>query len=401
MTDITEPTPKSGDTQAGDTGAGDPGGGEPAGGQDAQRDPLSMLFQPGAWRLERRLYTRPIHELYATLIALAITAVIISGLVIIAGVSPFDAFSSLYDGAFGNREAILETLVQGTPLILTGLAAAIAFRAGVWNIGGQGQFIAGAIGTWFIYDTMPGLPTPLLFVAMFAGGALFGAVWATVASVLLVRYGTNEILTTVMLNFVIDYGLSWLLSGPWQANDTPYSQTERMTEDTYLPRFLDDSRLHWGFVLALVMAVVVHQLVRRTTVGFELRAIGVNKEASTYKGINTAATIITVMAISGALAGLAGSGELLGLHHRINFEFGEQEIGFTGIIVALVARLHPVGVVLVAIAFAGLLNGSTSMQIGTGIPAALVEVIEGVALVFVLLAAVACRYRLRRAVHHD
>ena len=366
----------------------------------AQRDPLSLLFQPGAWRLERRLETRAVHELYATLIALAITAVIIGLLVAIAGVSPLDAFSSLYDGAFGDRESALETLVQATPLILTGLAAAIAFRAGVWNIGGQGQFIAGAIGTWWVYDTMPGLPAPLLFVAMFAGAAVFGAVWASVASVLLVRYGTNEILTTVMLNFVIDYMLSWLLSGPWQANDTPYSQTERMVESTFLPRFFDGSRLHLGFALALAMAAVVHFLVRRTTLGFELRAIGVNKQAASYKGISVGAATIAVMAVSGALAGLAGSGELLGLHHRINFEFGEQMIGFTGIIIALVARLHPAGVIVVAIAFAGLLNGSTQMQVGTGIPAALVTVIEGVALVLVLLAAVACRYRLRRAAVH-
>ena len=366
----------------------------------AQRDPLSLLFQPGAWRLERRLETRAVHELYATLIALAITAVIIGLLVAIAGVSPLDAFSSLYDGAFGDRESALETLVQATPLILTGLAAAVAFRAGIWNIGGQGQFIAGAIGTWWVYATMPGLPAPLLFVAMFAGAAVFGAVWASVASVLLVRYGTNEILTTVMLNFVIDYMLSWLLSGHWQANDTPYSQTERMVESTFLPRFFDGSRLHLGFALALAMAAAVHFLVRRTTLGFELRAIGVNKQAASYKGISVGAATIAVMAVSGALAGLAGSGELLGLHHRINFEFGEQMIGFTGIIIALVARLHPAGVIVVAIAFAGLLNGSTQMQVGTGIPAALVTVIEGVALVLVLLAAVACRYRLRRAAVH-
>ena len=381
--------------------SGDPAtaghGGSPG---DAQRDPLSRLFQPGGWRLERRLETRAVHELYATLVALAITAVIIGLLVAFVGVSPPEAFSSLYDGAFGDRESALETLVQATPLILTGLAAAIAFRAGIWNIGGQGQFIAGAIGTWWVYDTMPGLPAPLLFVAMFAGAAVFGAVWASVASVLLVRYGTNEILTTVMLNFVIDYMLSWLLSGPWQANDTPYSQTVRMADSTFLPRFFDGSRLHLGFAIALAMAAAVHFLVRRTTLGFELRAIGVNKQAAAYKGISVGAAIIAVMAVSGALAGLAGAGELLGLHHRITFEFGEQLVGFTGIIIALVARLNPTGVIVVAIAFAALLNGSTQMQIGTGIPAALVTVIEGVALVFVLLAAVACRYRLRRAAVH-
>ena len=380
-----------------------PAGGAAGGrGGGAGRDPRSPLMQPGGWRLERRLETGAVHELYATVAALGLTAVIIGVLVTLVGVSPLDAFSSLYEGAFGDRESALETLVAATPLILTGLAAAIAFRAGVWNIGGQGQFIAGAIGTWWVYDTMPGLPAPLLFVAMFAGAAVFGAVWASVASVLLVRYGTNEILTTVMLNFVIDYMLSWLLSGPWQANDTPYSQTRRMAESTFLPRFFDGSRLHLGFAVALAMAAAVHFLVRRTTLGFDLRAIGVNKQAASYKGIGVGAATVAVMAASGALAGLAGAGELLGLHHRLTFEFGDLLVGFTGIIIALVARLHPGGVIVVAIAFAGLLNGSTQMQIGTGIPAALVQVIEGVALVFVLLAAVACRYRLRRAsVHGD
>ncbi len=365
-------------------------------GGDASRDPLSMLFRPGGWRLERRLDTRPVHEFYATLVALAITAVIIGALVALVGVSPLDAFTSLYEGAFGSRESALETLVQATPLILTGLAAAVAFRAGVWNIGGEGQFFAGAIGTWWVADMLPGLPAPLLFVAMFTGAAVAGALWASIASVLLVRYGTNEILTTVMLNFVIVYILSWLLAGPWRSPKTPYSQTERMAEQTYLPRFFDDSRLHWGLAVALASAWVVYYVIRRTSIGFEIRAVGVNKRASAYKGINVGASVITVMAISGALAGFSGAGELLGVHHRLQIDWAHG-LGFTGIIIALVARLHPAGVVVVAVAFAGLVNGSTSMQIGTGIPAALVQVIEGVALIFVLLAAVACRYRLRTA----
>ena len=368
-------------------------------GEGARRDPLSMLFQPGGLRLERRLATRPIHELYATVIALAITAVIIGGLVALVGVSPQSAFSALYEGAFGNRESALETLVQATPLILTGLAAAVAFRAGVWNIGGEGQFFAGAMGAYWMSTVLDVLPAPLLFVGMFLGGAIAGALWSSIASVLLVRYGTNEILTTVMLNFVILYGLSWLLSGPWQSPKTPYYQTERMADRTWLPRFFHDSRLHWGFGVALVMAVVVHFVVKRTSLGFELRAIGVNKQAAGYKGIHVGATAVAVMAISGALAGMSGAGELLGLHHRLQLDIAEG-VGFTGIIVALVARLHPAGVIVAAIAFAGLFNGSTAMQVGTGIPAALVQVIEGVALVLVLLAAVACRYRLKKPAHH-
>ena len=394
---MSDPTPAAPETVL--PGDSDTDGSDTDDSERAPRDPLSMLFQADGWRLERRLDTRPIHELYATVAALGLTAMVIGLLVIMVGVSPLDAFSSLYEGAFGSREAALETLVQGTPLILTGLAAAVAFRAGVWNIGGEGQFFAGAIGTWWAYELLTDLPAPLLIVAMFVGAAMAGALWASAASVLLVRYGTNEILTTVMLNFVVLYILSWLLSGPWQSPKTPYFQTERMDEKTYLPRFLDDSRLHWGLAVALLAAVVVYLLTRSTSLGFELRAVGVNKRAAAYKGISVGRTIITVMAISGALAGIAGAVELLGLHHRLQLDIAEG-LGFTGIIIALVARLHPAGVVVVAIAFGGLINGATNMQVGTGIPSALVQVIEGVALVFVLLAAVACRYRLRRPARH-
>ena len=371
----------------------------PADGGDLRPNLGAMLSRSGGLRLERRLDTRPVHEFYATVAALAITAVLIGGLVALAGVSPADAYSALYDGAFGSVESALETLVQATPLILTGLAAAVAFRAGVWNIGGEGQFFAGAMGAYFVSTLLGPLPAPLLFVAMFIGGAIAGALWASIASVLLVRYGTNEILTTVMLNFVILYGLSWLLAGPWQSPKTPYYQTERMDAKTFLPRFIDDSRLHWGFAIALLAAVAVYFLVQRTSLGYELRGVGVNRTAAAYKGIHVGAVVIAVMAISGALAGISGAGELLGLHHRLQLDIAAG-IGFTGIIIALVARLNPAGVVVVAIAFAGLLNGSTSMQVGTGIPAALVEVIEGVALFLVLLAAVACRYRLRRRRQH-
>ncbi len=371
----------------------------PAGGRDLSPNLGAMLSRSGGLRLERRLDTRPVHEFYATVAALAITAVLIGGLVALVGVSPADAYRSLYDGAFGSAESALETLVQATPLILTGLAAAVAFRAGVWNIGGEGQFFAGAMGAYWTSTVFGLLPAPLLFVAMFIGGAISGALWASIASVLLVRYGTNEILTTVMLNFVILYGLSWLLSGPWQSPKTPYYQTERMDATTFLPRFVDDSRLHWGFAVALLAAVAVYFLIQRTSLGYELRGVGVNRTAAAYKGIHVGAIVIVVMAISGALAGISGAGELLGLHHRLQLDIAAG-IGFTGIIIALVARLNPAGVVVVAIAFAGLLNGSTSMQVGTGIPSALVEVIEGVALFLVLLAAVACRYRLRRRRQH-
>lgn len=361
----------------------------------------SVLMQPGGWRLERRLYTSNLREFVAVIIAI-IAALIISGaLVSIAGAGVFDAFRALYNGAFGNKEAALETLVQATPLILTGLTAALAFKAGIWNIGGEGQFFAGAMGAWWFADTFGGLrPAPLLFVFIFLSGALAGALWASVASVLRAVFGTNEILTTVMLNFVILFILSWLLAGPWRSPDTFYYQTERMDDATFLPRLFSDSRLHWGFVIAVAVAIVVYLLLSRTSLGFDIRGLGVNLTAARYKGTNVGVLIIIVMALSGALAGIAGAGELTGLHHRLQLDIAPG-VGFAGIIVALVARLNPIGVIVAAIAFGGLLNGSTAVQVETGIPAALVQVIEGVALIMVLVAAVAVRYRVVTGRHDE
>ena len=363
--------------------------------EESRPDPLSMLFQPGSWRFEKRLTTRPIHEILALLGAILVSFLIVAGLVLIIGKSPLESFTALYNGAFGNRESALETLVQATPLILTGLAAAIAFRAGVWNIGAEGQFFAGTIGTWFVYELWGGLPALPLFILMFAFAALAGAAWASVASGLLVRYGTNEILTTVMLNFVILFVLSYLLAGPWQSPNTFYYQTERMIDTTFLPRFFADSRLHWGFAIALLAALLVHYIIRRTTLGYEIRGVGANVVAARYKGIKVGTVTMSVMAISGALAGIAGAGELLGLHHRLQLDIAEG-IGFTGIIIALVARLHPLAVIITAVGFGALVNGSTAMQYETGIPKALVFVIEGVVLALVLIAAVVCRYRIRK-----
>ena len=356
----------------------------------------SLLMQPGGWRLERRLYTGPLREF--TAVVAAIGASVLAGglLVALAGAGVVEAFRSMYDGAFGTWNSALETLVQATPLIMTGLAAAVAFRAAIWNIGGEGQLYAGMAGAWWVSDLLADLrPAPLLFVFMFLGAALAGALWASIASVLKAVYKTNEILTTVMLNFVMFFVLSWLLAGPWRSPDTFYYQTERMADVTFLPRFFQGSRLHWGFAVAVLTAALVYFVLRKTSLGYEIRGMGANPVAARYKGANVGMVIIAVMAISGAVAGLGGAGELLGLHHRLQLDIAVG-VGFTGIIIALVARLHPLGVVVTAVAFGALVNGATAVQVTTGIPAALVQVIEGITLILVLLAAVAARYRIVR-----
>ncbi len=348
------------------------------------------------WRFEKRLYVGWKSEAL-TMIAAILVAVGLSSLLIIAAeTGVWDAYRALIKGAVGSRRSILESLVQATPLILTGLAAAVAFRARIWNIGGEGQFFAGAMGAWWVADAFGNaLPQLLILPLMVVAGALTGAAWAGIAGVLRAHYGTNEIIVTVMMNFVILFILSWLLSGPWRSPDTFYFQTIKMPEAAWLPRFFADSRLHWGFAIAIIAAVAVYILKWKTPLGFEIRGLGVNDVAAKFKGISIPRTTIVVMLISGALAGLAGVSEVGGIHHRLQLDISIG-YGFTGIIIALIGRLHPIGVVLAAIAFGALINGATFMQISTGTPSALIEVIQGLVLITVLVGAVLVRYRIRR-----
>ena len=358
--------------------------------------PSRSLRRKVGWRLERRLDVKPWHEAVTLLASFVVGLAICSILIAASDKSVYDSYKALFDGAFGSRRAIYETLVQATPLIFTGLAAAFAFRAKVWNIGGEGQFFAGAMGAFFVSDLWSDvLPRVVMVPVLFIGAAAAGALWASIAGVLKARYDTNEIITTVMLNFIILLILSYLLGDMWRAPDTYYFQTERLPESTHLPLMIGGSRLHWGFGVALGMAAAVLVVLKRTALGYEVRGVGMNRTAGSYKGISVSRITVLVMIISGSLAGMAGAAELSGVHHRLQLDISNN-FGFVGIIIALVGRLHPVGVIASAIGFGALVNGATTMQIQTGIPAALVDVVQGLTLIFVLTGAVAVRYRLRR-----
>lgn len=358
--------------------------------------PTSSRDSRSKWRVEKRHHIGWKSEALTLAAAILVAFGLSSVLILAAGSNVWEAFKALFQGAVGSRRSILETLVQATPLILTGLAAAIAFRARIWNIGGEGQFFAGAMGTWWVANQFgDALPTLIVLPLMVFAAAATGAAWALIAGFLRAHYNTNEIIVTVMLNFVILFVLSWLLGGPWRSPDTFYFQTTTMPEATWLPRFLPDSRLHWGFALALLAAVAVYILLWKTSRGFEIRALGTNEVAARFKGIDVAHTIIIVMAISGALAGLAGLSEVGGIHHRLQLDISTG-YGFVGIIIALVGRLHPAGVVAAAIGFGALINGATFMQISSGTPSALVEVLQGLVLILVLVGSVVVRYRVRR-----
>lgn len=348
------------------------------------------------WRVERRLET-PWYLEAGAIAGGIVTAVLACAFLIAAAGSPVvDSYRALYNGAFGTSNAAIETLVQATPLIFTGLAATFAFRAKVWNIGAEGQLYAGAMGAFWASDMLAATtPRIVLIPIVMIFGAVFGAGWAGIAAGLRTRFGVNEIIATVMLNFVILNIVSFLLADWWQDPQSFYYQTARMPDVVALPRLFDSGRLHLGFIIALVMAFVVWFVLERTSFGYEVRSIGANPRVATYGGIQSGRIIMATMLVSGAIAGLAGASELTGIHLRLQLDISDN-LGFTGIIIALVARLRAVGVVIAAIVAGALTNGATTMQLTTGVPAALVDVLKGLALVLVLLAAVVVNYRVRR-----
>lgn len=326
-----------------------------------------------------------------------IGALILCALLFLAvGVNPVAAFASLLQGAFGTWRAATETLVKATPLIFTGLATAIAFRARLWNIGAEGQVFAGAMFAYWCQSGLAGLSPvvqlPVIIVGAMAGGGLY----AGLAALLKTRFRVDEVISTVMLNYIIVYMLSLLLlKGPWSEAGGFFEQTAKVDPGSVLPILFDKTRLHLGFLVALVAAGVAWLLIKRTPMGFEIRAAGSNLRALEVQGTNSTRVILMVMLISGALAGLAGMSEVYGVHYRVKAG-ALATYGYTGIIVAILGQLNPWGVVIAAILFGALVNGATFMQIKTGVPSALIYAIEAIILLFYLAGWAASSFRLRR-----
>jgi simple sugar transport system permease protein len=347
----------------------------------------------GGWKIEKRLYPSKSAQAASIALALLVAFVLTSLLIASAGADVSEALRAMVQGAFGSWNALFETLVQSTAFIFTGLAVTVAFRGRTWNIGAEGQFFAGAMAAFWVGTRFESLPALALLLLIIIGAWIAGGIWGAIPGFLKARYGVNEIIVTVMMNFIILLVLSYLLSSAWQDPKSYFYQTAQMPEATYFPKLFAKGRLHLGFVLALITAVFVYVLLWKTTLGYEIRAIGINPLAARYKGIDVARTTVVLMAISGAIAAMGGASEVCGVHHRLRLDISIG-YGFTGIIIALLGRLHPVGVVLAAIFFGALVNGALAMQITTGVPVALVSAIQGITLICLLAADVLPRYRL-------
>jgi simple sugar transport system permease protein len=344
-------------------------------------------------RLEARQRTPAWMNVALPVAAIVATLVLCSGLIALAGAGVFEAYGVMFSAAFGDSYAITETLVRATPMIFTGLAVAVAFRAKFWNIGAEGQLLAGAVASCAV-GAVP-MPGPLAMLFMALAGAAAGAAVALIPAVLRVKLKVDDVVSSLLLNSIVFYALMALIEGPWKDPLSGYPISPPIEDSANFPVLLENTRLHLGVLVALLAAPVVWFVIARTTLGFRIRVTGENPEAARYGGISVQRVLLSAAVLSGALAGLAGVGEVGGVHFQVMSDISPG-YGYSGIVIAMLARLNPLGVVPAAIFLAAVMTGAEAMSRATGVPAFLSDVIQGTALLAMLVALLFMAYRIRR-----
>ena len=352
--------------------------------------------------IERRPSPSPWVVFGISLLAIA-AAFVVAGIFFQAyGVSPIRAYGDIIHGALGSRLGITETIRRAIPLLVIGVGLTIAFRALFWNIGAEGQLLIGAVVATGIALFVP-LPGWLLLPAMFLGGFIGGALWGVVPAALKAKLGINDVITTLMMNYIAIYIVDWLIHGPWKGPTMRgFAYTDRFPAAGILPT-IAGTRIHWPtLVIGLVAAVLAFVLIKRTRAGFEIRVVGENPRAAQYSGISQLKTILWAMILSGGLAGVAGVGEVAGIHHML---LGPSNValsyGYTAIIVAWLARRNPLAVVLTAFLFGVLMRGGDVIKVTLGLPFQLVNVFNGLILFFLIGSEALMRYRIRIRVRRE
>jgi general nucleoside transport system permease protein len=345
---------------------------------------------------------------FATLAALGVGAIIL----LFLGINPIEAYSAMLQGAFGSANALAETLVKATPLLLVAIGICISFRGDVINIGGEGQMIIGALLATWIGLTFTTLPGWVVIVLAILGGFVGGAIWGGIAGYLKAYFNVNEILSTVMMNAIAVQLMNFLLRGPMidpsQAElASKIPQTARLLEIFRLPRLIP-TRLHLGALIAVALAIAVYFLLWRTTVGYRIRAVGQNPHAARYAGIKVQRYVVLALLLSGAFAGLAGTNNVYGVNYRMITDGSASGFtggaGFNGIVVALFGQLHPLWSIPASVLFGGLLVGANSMQRAVQVPSAFVTVLNGLVVIFVVSSDIWRRKRQKRrlaAIHEN
>ncbi len=346
---------------------------------------MSEEAKPGLemnWRAVIAAWLRGMARGYAVVVLLAFGGSLVIGLAILAalGVSPGQAAQVMLSGAFGSRMAIGDTLIFMTPRLMTALAALIAIRCGFYNLGGEGQLQLGAIGAVLPATMLPPSWGHLLLPLSLLSGAVFGAVWGLIPAALKLWRGTNEIIVTLMMNFIGIYLVKYLVEGPLQPAGSNFNMSAQVASGARLPLLLAGTQLHLGVVLALVLAAALWALLYHTTYGVKLRAAGLSPRAARLQGMPLSRLILSSMGISGAIAGLGGAIEVLGVQYRL-IEGFSSDFGFDGLAVALLGGLEPLGSVVVALYFGAINSGTIALQSVLSIPAAIALVLSGLPIV--------------------
>ncbi len=342
---------------------------------------------PASWKQRAR----------ETLVGLAVplgavaAALLVGAVMLLAlGANPIEGYGAMFSGAFGSPDALADTAIKSMPLLLVGVGICIAFRTGVVNIGGEGQIIAGAILSTTTALIVPDVPRLLLVPLVLLAGALGGAIWGAIPGALKAYAGVNEILSTIMMNIVAGQFLSFLLQDLLiEEGAIKIQQTKRLTENADLPLLPGGTRLHFGVVIAILVAVAGYFLLFRSSLGVRLRAVGHNPDASRYAGMPVERSIVQALAFSGACSGVAGAVLVFGSSsHRLIGEGGPaaftQNAGFNGIVAALFGALHPLYTIPASFLFGGMLTGGIDLQREVQVPAALIVALNGVVVVFVV-----------------
>jgi simple sugar transport system permease protein len=351
-------------------------------------------------RLERRTAGSAAALVLAPVGAVAFTLLVASLLVLWAGAPVGQTYALLLKGGFGSVFAFSETLTRSIPLMLTGLAATVAFRARLFNIGAEGQLYAGALAAVAVGGLHDGsglaLPTPLLFVLMMAAAALAGSLLLLGPALMKARLGVDEVVTTLLLNFIVLLFVSMMLDGPMKDPlAMGWPQSVALVGDLELARLIPKTRVHTGLLWAVSLAVALWALIRYSVLGFNIRAVGANPRGAAFAGVPVTRTVVLVAMLSGALAGLAGAIEVAGRTGYVTLDMSPG-YGYSGIVIAMLAALHPLGVVLASLFVAGVLVGADSMSRAVGVPTYIADVIVAASLISVLVATLLTQYRVRR-----
>jgi ABC-type uncharacterized transport system permease subunit len=343
-------------------------------------------------RLEKRLETPKSAAFLVPLVSLILALFTGALFFLFSGNNPAEVYSSMFYGAFGSAYGLSETVVKAIPLSLCGLGVALAFRMQLWNIGGEGQFYMGAMAATWVALFNPELPGWIMLPAMFIAGFIAGGLWGLLPAIPRAFQGVNEIITTLMLNYVAIFWVEYLVHGPWRdPAGFNFPLTAQFVPSAILPAF-GTTRIHTGLIFAVVAALVIYLFMRNTRTGFEMKVIGESQSAARYAGISIEKNILLAMLFSGALCGLAGMAEVSGIAGRLQ-EGLSPGYGYTAIIIAWLSRLNPLAILFVAFLFGGLQVGGYTVQ-ATGIPATTVSMLQGLLLFFVLGGELFYRYRL-------